>query len=33
MKRILVLLMLAAPLAANAQLSNDDVHKYDHLNQ
>ncbi len=33
MKRILVLLLLAAPLAANAQLSNDDVHKYDHLNQ
>lgn len=33
MKRILVLLMLAAPLTANAQLSNDDVHKYDHLNQ
>lgn len=33
MKRILVLIMLAAPLAANAQLSNDDVHKYDHLNQ
>ena len=33
MKRILVLLLLATPLAANAQLSNDDVHKYDHLNQ
>lgn len=25
--------MLAAPLVANAQLSNDDVRKYDHLNQ
>lgn len=33
MKRILFLLLLAAPVAANAQLSNDDVHKYDHLNQ
>ena len=33
MKRILVLLLLATPLAASAQLSNDDVHKYDHLNQ
>lgn len=33
MKKILLLLFLAAPLAANAQLSNDDVHKYDHHNQ
>lgn len=33
MKRFLALLMLAAPLMANAQLSNDDVHKYDHYNQ
>lgn len=34
MKRILSLLLLAAaPVAASAQLSNADVHKYDHLNQ
>ena len=33
MKRFLVFLMLAAPMVANAQLSNDDVHKYDHHNQ
>ena len=33
MKRLLVFLMLAAPVVANAQLSNDDVHKYDHHNQ
>jgi predicted metal-dependent phosphoesterase TrpH len=33
MKKIFSLLLLALPFAANAQLSNDDVHKYDHLNQ
>lgn len=32
MKRILALALLAMPLMANAQLSNDDVHKYDHRN-
>jgi predicted metal-dependent phosphoesterase TrpH len=32
MKRILSLLLLAMPVAASAQLSNDDVHKYDHWN-
>jgi predicted metal-dependent phosphoesterase TrpH len=31
MKKALFLLMLAMPLAASAQISNDDVHKYDHL--
>ena len=30
MKKILTLAALILPLAANAQLSNDDVHKYDH---
>ena len=33
MKRLAVLLFLALPFAANAQMSNDDVHKYDHTNQ
>lgn len=33
MKRLFSILLLAAPLAAAAQMSNDDVHKYDHLNQ
>ena len=33
MKRLISLLLLAAPLAAAAQMSNDDVHKYDHRNQ
>ena len=33
MKRLLSLLILALPAAKNAQMSNDDVHKYDHTNQ
>lgn len=33
MKKIIVFLMLALPFAANAQLSNDDVHKYYDLEQ
>lgn len=33
MKRLFSILLLAAPLAAAAQMSNDDVHKYDHCNQ
>ena len=33
MKRLLSLLLLAFPIAANAQISNDDVHKYDHTDQ
>jgi len=33
MKKILSLLIMALPLVANAQISNDDVHKYDHHNQ
>ena len=33
MKRLISLLFLAAPLVAAAQMSNDDVHKYDHRNQ
>lgn len=33
MKRLLFLLALALPVVANAQMSNDDVHKYDHTNQ
>lgn len=33
MKKILFLLLLVASLNANAQLSNDDVNKYDHRNQ
>ena len=32
MKRILFLLLLAMPMAVSAQISNDDVHKYDHWN-
>lgn len=33
MKKIALLFLLAFPFTANAQLSNDDVHKYDHRNQ
>lgn len=33
MKRLLSLLILALPASMNAQMSNDDVHKYDHTNQ
>ena len=33
MKRIISIILLAVPFVANAQLSNDDVHKYDHRNQ
>lgn len=33
MKRIISLLLLAAPFISSAQMSNDDVHKYDHRNQ
>lgn len=33
MKRLYCLLLAALPFAAHAQLSNDDIHKYDHLNQ
>lgn len=33
MKRIISIILLAVPFVASAQLSNDDVHKYDHRNQ
>lgn len=33
MKRLLSLLILALPASLNAQMSNDDVHKYDHTHQ
>lgn len=33
MKQIISILLMAMPFMASAQLSNDDVHKYDHSNQ
>lgn len=33
MKKLLPLFLLSMPFVAHAQLSNDDIHKYDHLNQ
>lgn len=33
MKRILAAAMMILPLTMSAQISNDDVHKYDHVNQ
>ena len=33
MNRIFAFVLLLLPVTANAQMSNDDVHKYDHRNQ